>query len=121
MWGHSQGGHAALWTEPVAADYAPELRILGTAALAPVTDPLGLAARAHERDASAELSILVSWVLVPYADLYPDVDVEDYVATSGRAIVREMTQRCPSASPGCSSRRSPHWGSQRTGLCTRRH
>ena len=33
-------------------------------------------------------------MLVPYADLYPDVNVEDYVATSGRAIVREMTQRC---------------------------
>jgi len=94
VWGHSQGGHAALWTEPVAADYAPELRILGTAALSPVTDPLGLARELTERDASAELSILVSWVLVPYADLYPDVDVEDYVATSGRAIVREMTQRC---------------------------
>ena len=43
---------------------------------------------------AAELSILVSWVLVPYADLYFDVAVEDYVATSGRAIVREMTQRC---------------------------
>lgn len=94
VWGHSQGGHAALWTEPVAAEYAPELRILGTAALAPVTDPLAMARELTKRDATAELSILVSWVLVPYADVYPDVDVEDYVATSGRAIVREMTQRC---------------------------
>jgi len=94
IWGHSQGGHAALWTEPVAAEYAPELRILGTAALAPVTDPLAMARELTERDARAELSILVSWVLVPYADVYPDVNVEDYVATSGRAIVREMTQRC---------------------------
>ena len=40
VWGHSQGGHAALWTEQVAADYAPELAIHGTAALAPVADPL---------------------------------------------------------------------------------
>ena len=94
VWGHSQGGHAALWTEPVAADYAPQLRILGTAALSPLTDPLAMARELTERDASAELSIMASWVLVPYADLYPDVNVEDYVATSGRAIVREMTQRC---------------------------
>jgi len=94
VWGHSQGGHAALWTEPVAAQYAPELRILGTAALAPVTDPFGMARELTQRDAGAELSILVSWVLVPYSDLYFDVAVEDYVATSGRAIVREMTQRC---------------------------
>jgi uncharacterized membrane protein HdeD (DUF308 family)/alpha-beta hydrolase superfamily lysophospholipase len=94
VWGHSQGGHGALWTEPVAADYAPGLQILGTAAIAPVTDPLALAGELTELDASAELSILVSWVLVPYAELYPDVNVEDYVAVSGRAIVREMTQRC---------------------------
>ena len=94
VWGHSQGGHAALWTEPVAADYAPQLRILGTAALSPLTDPLAMARELTERDASAELSIMAAWVLVPYADLYPDVNVEDYVATSGRAIVREMTQRC---------------------------
>lgn len=94
VWGHSQGGHAALWTDPVAAEYAPELRILGTAALAPVTDPLAMARELAGRDAGAELSILVSWVLVPYADVYPDVNVEDYVVTSGRSIVREMTQRC---------------------------
>lgn len=94
VWGHSQGGHAALFTEPVAAEYAPRLRILGTAALSPLTDPLAMARELTQRDASAELSIMVSWVLVPYAEVYPDVNVEDYVATSGRAIVREMTQRC---------------------------
>ena len=94
VWGHSQGGHAALFTEPVAAEYAPELRILGTAALSPLADPLAMARELTRRDASAELSIMVSWVLVPYAEMYPDVNVEDYVATSGRAIVREMTQRC---------------------------
>lgn len=92
--GHSQGGHAALWTEPVAAEYAPELRILGTMALSPVTDPLAMAREMRATDASAELSILVSWVLVPYDALYPDVRIDDYVATSGRTIVRELTQRC---------------------------
>ena len=94
VWGHSQGGHAALFTEPVASVYAPRLRILGTAALSPLTDPLAMAHELTERDASAELSIMVSWVLVPYAETYSDVNVEDYVATSGRAIVLEMTQRC---------------------------
>jgi alpha-beta hydrolase superfamily lysophospholipase len=94
VWGHSQGGHAALWTEQVAASYAPELTIRGTAALAPVADPLAVARELTRGRASAELSILISWVLGPYADLYPDVAVADYVATSGRAIVREMTQRC---------------------------
>ena len=43
VWGHSQGGHAALWTEPIVADYAPTLRVKGTAVLSPVTDTTALA------------------------------------------------------------------------------
>ncbi|MGB6040506.1 MAG: lipase family protein, partial [Gordonia sp. (in: high G+C Gram-positive bacteria)] len=35
VWGHSQGGHAALWTELLAPSYAPEVTIIGTAAQAP--------------------------------------------------------------------------------------
>jgi hypothetical protein len=35
-------------------------------------------------------------VLVPYADTYDDVDLTRYIAPGAEAIVREMTQRCPS-------------------------
>lgn len=45
VWGHSQGGHAALWTGAIADSYAPELKILGVAAISPAADPLGLAER----------------------------------------------------------------------------
>ena len=38
VWGESQGGHAALWTAAEARRYAPELRLVGTAAAAPPTD-----------------------------------------------------------------------------------
>ncbi|MGZ8401091.1 MAG: alpha/beta fold hydrolase, partial [Methyloceanibacter sp.] len=37
VWGHSQGGHAALYTGQLAASYAPELKIVGVAAAAPAT------------------------------------------------------------------------------------
>ena len=37
MWGHSQGGHAALFTGEEAASYAPELKLVGVAAAAPAT------------------------------------------------------------------------------------
>jgi len=37
VWGHSQGGHAALYTGEIAASYAPELQIVGVAAAAPAT------------------------------------------------------------------------------------
>jgi acetyl esterase/lipase len=38
VWGHSQGGQAALFTGMIAKTYAPELRLLGVAAAAPATD-----------------------------------------------------------------------------------
>lgn len=96
VWGHSQGGHAALWTTQIAEEYTPGLDIVGTAALAPAGDPLALAREFTRGDGNAVLSVLVSWVLVPYADTYPDVQVNDYVAPGARSIVREMTQRCVS-------------------------
>ena len=38
VWGHSQGGHAALFTGQLSASLAPELKLLGVAAAAPATD-----------------------------------------------------------------------------------
>lgn len=93
-WGHSQGGHAALWEGQIAGEYAPDLDVRGVAALAPAGDPAALADELASPDASALLSVLVSWVLVPYAETYPDVDIDDYVAPAGQPLVREMTQRC---------------------------
>ena len=36
--GHSQGGHAALFTGELAPNYAPELKLVGIAVAAPATD-----------------------------------------------------------------------------------
>ncbi len=38
VWGHSQGGHAALWTGELARTYAPELDLIGIAAAAPASE-----------------------------------------------------------------------------------
>lgn len=38
VWGHSQGGHAALFAGLMAHDYAPELSLTGIAVAAPATD-----------------------------------------------------------------------------------
>lgn len=37
VWGHSQGGHAALWTGEIAHQYAPDLELVGIAAAAPAS------------------------------------------------------------------------------------
>ncbi len=95
VWGHSQGGHAALWAAQEAADYTPDLRVVGTVALSSATDPYALARELRADKDNALLSVLISWVLVPYADTYDDVVLRNYVAPGGRTIVREMAQRCP--------------------------
>jgi acetyl esterase/lipase len=38
VWGHSQGGQAALFTGLIAKEYAPDLQLVGVAAAAPATD-----------------------------------------------------------------------------------
>jgi pimeloyl-ACP methyl ester carboxylesterase len=38
VWGHSQGGHAALYTGLLASAYAPELHLVGVATAAPATE-----------------------------------------------------------------------------------
>ena len=43
VYGHSQGGHAALWTGDVAPTYAPEFQIVGVAAAAPAATAISVA------------------------------------------------------------------------------
>jgi hypothetical protein len=41
LWGHSQGGHAALFAGQISAAYAPKLHLAAIAVAAPVTDVFG--------------------------------------------------------------------------------
>ena len=59
VWGHSQGGHAALYTGEVAARYAPELKLVGDAAAAPATYLVEL----FDADESTEQDLLAMSVL----------------------------------------------------------
>lgn len=63
VWGHSQGGHAALFTGELAAEYAPELHLVGVAAAAPATDLVALfkADRATPSGKSLTAMALLSW------------------------------------------------------------
>lgn len=94
VWGHSQGGHAALWTTKLAPSYAPELDLLGVAALSPAADPWALAESIQQKGVTGALGVIASWVLVPYSITYPDVRVSDYVAPAGRGLVYEYANRC---------------------------
>lgn len=63
VWGHSQGGHAALFTGLDASAYAPELTLVGVAAAAPATRLVDLfeADRATPSGRSLTSMAVLSW------------------------------------------------------------
>ena len=91
VWGHSQGGHAALWTGMLAPTYAPELDIAGVAALAPASN---LAALVDVVGSIRVGSLFGAYVVQAYTDAYADVRYDDYVRPGAQVIVREMAARC---------------------------
>ncbi|MGO2612372.1 lipase family protein [Corynebacterium flavescens] len=94
LWGHSQGGHATLFADQIAADYAPELEISGVAALSAAADPQLLAERILGTGANALGTMVGSFVLVPYAAEYPDVRLKDYMIPVATPLLRAAAQRC---------------------------
>src|SRR5690606_16207382 len=91
LWGHSQGGHAALWAGGIAGTYAPELDLAGVAAMAPASDlPEFLSAVSQ----SLVGGVFGSFVLAAYEAEYPDVHACDYVRPGARIALEEMSRRC---------------------------
>lgn len=91
VWGHSQGGHSALFTTQLAPTYAPELDLVGGAGIAPATDLAGLLEAAEGTDAGKALTSLA---MVAWADVYDDVDLEGVVREPALPLVRDIASRC---------------------------
>ena len=90
-WGHSQGGHAALWTAIEAPRYAPDIPLGGVAALAPVSD---VPALYETQQASLIGRIISAFVLRTYGDTYGDVSFADYVHPWLLPLAHDMARRC---------------------------
>lgn len=61
VWGHSQGGQAALFTGMLASSYAPELHLLGVAAAAPATDLRTLLQDDADTDGGRNVTAMTLW------------------------------------------------------------
>lgn len=96
VWGHSQGGGAALWTGALADRYAPDVDIAGVAALAPASDLVGLVGNLPNVTGG---SVFASFVAAAYTATYDDVRYRDYVRPGAEGIFRQMATRCL-AEPG---------------------
>lgn len=91
VFGHSQGGHAALWAPTLAPEYAPELTLVGVAGAAPAA-PL-------EQLVSAIWDTDIAWVigaevLVAYPDVYPNLDPAAIASKEALGAYKNLAQAC---------------------------
>ena len=89
VWGYSQGGHAALWTGIVGPRYAPELEILGVAAIAPpanIEKNLAMNVEADKR--------FGPYLALSYSRFYPDITFEQALRPEALDAARQIVNFC---------------------------
>ena len=91
IYGHSQGGHAAVWADILAPTYAPELKVAGVAAMAPPTD---LGALLTDDDKEVDGIVLTGLAISSWDQYYPDTKLDAVVEPVARPIVRDLGTKC---------------------------
>ena len=91
IWGHSQGGHSALWAAGLAPQYAPELDIRGVAAVSPASD---LPALAKSPNPHLLGKIAAAYFFDSYDRTYPGIDPWAKVNWPYRWLLKDMAGRC---------------------------
>nr|WP_294553573.1 alpha/beta fold hydrolase [uncultured Rhodopila sp.] len=90
VWGHSQGGHAALFTAALAPSYAPELQLVGAAAAAPVTDA---AALIEQPGRDPLWAALLSYTVWSWSHLY-GLDPNAIIPPGAEATIARTARDC---------------------------
>ncbi len=93
IWGHSQGGHAALFANQIASTWAPELEVLGTVAGAPPSQ-LTLIAAALK---NSPFRFYLGMVAAGWAAAYPDAHPADVLTPLGLERLAQVDEGCSSA------------------------
>ncbi len=93
LWGHSQGGQAALFAAQRAAAYAPELTVEAVAVAAPAAD-LSALMEAHLGDVSGVT--IGSYAFQAFAGVYADrgAELDTVLTPAALAILPEMNRLC---------------------------
>jgi pimeloyl-ACP methyl ester carboxylesterase len=95
VWGHSQGGQAALFTGQIAARYAPELKLVGVAAAAPATYLVELF-DADKNDATGKE--LTAMALYSWSKLYHQ-PIAKVVEPDAMRVYERMARACIESVP----------------------
>jgi acetyl esterase/lipase/uncharacterized membrane protein HdeD (DUF308 family) len=94
--GHSQGGHAALFTGQLADEYAPDLDLVGVAALAPASE---LAAVIEANDGTTFGNLLGAYAVTAWDRVYADLDADRIVDQTVLPVVERLARTCVATGP----------------------
>jgi secretory lipase len=95
VWGHSQAGHASLYTGELAASYAPDLRLVGVAAAAPATYLIEL----FDADKSSPVGKeLTAMALYSWSALYHD-PATTLVDAAAMPVYEQLAHDCIESVP----------------------
>ena len=90
VWGHSQGGHAALHTGQHWADYAPELQLLGVAAGAPPSQ----FALLYDALLGSPFQGYLAMASAAFADAYDEVELDQIYTDEAIALMDVLDTGC---------------------------
>jgi acetyl esterase/lipase len=90
VWGHSQGGQAALFTGLEAARYAPELKLVGVAAAAPATDLGALMTDDLGTGGGNNITAMTLW---SWARVY-GAPMDKVVSSQAEPVIDRLTKLC---------------------------
>lgn len=77
-YGASQGGGAVWSANEQASTYAPELQLVGTAAIAPSTNPVGYLDKAESGTLTKSQAPVFIWQLTSLHRLHPEIDLDHF-------------------------------------------
>lgn len=90
VWGHSQGGHAALFTGILAEKYAPDLTLVGVAAAAPATELATLLMADLDTSGGKNLTAMTLWT---WSQVYA-APMNKVVTPAALPVIDELANDC---------------------------
>jgi acetyl esterase/lipase len=105
VWGHSQGGHAAVFAGELAGTYAPDLLVKGVVAGSPPGDLTSLLSAPVDRP--QQFLGFVPMILAGFEAGNPDLDLSPILTDAGQAAVASMEGKCLGEILGAFAGQSP--------------
>lgn len=93
VWGHSQGGHSALWAAILAPAYSPDLTLVAAAAAAPAAQVVPLM---HQQYAGVIGWVIGAEIFVSWPSAYPELQIDAVATSTGERTYQKLATDCMS-------------------------